>query len=267
MSTTRARAPLSGVVTTLDNAATLEACLASLAFCDELVVLDSGSRDATRAIAERHGARVFVQPFQGYGPQKQAAVDLATHDWVLLLDADEHLTEAGRHAIERELAAPRAEGYRLPRQEWLFWRWPHAGTRSNWQLRLFRRSRGRMNMVPVHAAPEVEGRVLDLDAPFRHYGEPALADRVDKVNRYSSGLVAHKRGKRPALLGLRLLLYPSVAFAKLYVGKRYFLNGWAGYFAARTQAFYAFLKYAKVLEAQRQERGASRAGDDTQRAG
>lgn len=251
MNASPARAPLSGVVTTLDNAATLEACLASLAFCDELVVLDSGSSDATRAIAERSGARVSVQPFQGYGPQKQAAIDLATHDWVLLLDADEHLTDAGRVAIEQALASPRADGYRLPRQEWLFWRWPHPATRPNWQLRLFRRSRGRMNAVPVHAAPEVDGTVCDLAAPFRHYGEAQLADRVDKVNRYSSGLVEHKRAKRPALLGLRLLLYPPVAFAKLYFGKRYCLNGWAGYFAARTQAFYAFLKYAKVLEAGR----------------
>ena len=253
MSASPARAPLSGVVTTLDNAATLEACLASLAFCDELVVLDSGSHDATCAIAERFGARVSVQPFQGYGPQKQAAIDLATHDWVLLLDADEHLTDAGRNVIEHELVAPRADGFRLPRHEWLFWRWPHPATRPNWQLRLFRRSRGRMNAVPVHAAPEVEGMVHDLDAPFRHYGEPHLSARVDKVNRYSSGLVAHKRAKRPALLGLRLLLYPPVAFAKLYFGKRYCLNGWAGYFAARTQAFYAFLKYAKVLEAGRKD--------------
>ena len=247
-----ARPPLSGVVTTLNNAATLDACLASLAFCDERVVLDSGSDDATREIATRHGARVHVQPFAGYGQQKQAAIDLAAHDWVLLLDADEHLTDAGRVAIERELADPRADGYRLPRSEWLFWRWPHAGTRPNWQLRLFRRSKGRMNAVPVHAAPEVGGRVHDLDAPFRHYGEPQLADRVDKVNRYSSGLVAHKRARRLSLIGARVLVAPALAFLKLYVGKRYFLNGWAGYFAARTQAFYVFLKYAKVLEAQRQ---------------
>lgn len=247
------RALLSGVVTTFDNAATLEACLASLAFCDELVVLDSGSHDATREIAQRHGATVSVQPFQGYGSQKQAAIDRASHDWVLLLDADEHLTDAGCMAIERELLAPRAQGYRLPRQEWLFWRWPHPATRPNWQLRLFRKSHGRMNAVPVHAAPEVDGMVIDLDAPFRHYGEPRLADRVDKINRYSSGLVAHKGASRPALLGLRLLLYPSAAFVKLYFGKRYFLNGWAGFFAAKSQAFYAFLKYAKVLEAHQRD--------------
>ena len=248
-------ARVSGVVTTLNNAATLDDCLASLSFCDELVVLDSGSHDATVQIAGRHGARIAAQPFAGYGPQKQAAIDLASGEWILLLDADEHLADAGRAAIERELAAPRADGYRLPRQEWLFWRWSHPGTRANWQLRLFRKDRGRMNMVPVHAAPEVDGRVLDLAAPFRHYGEPRLADRVDKINRYSSGLVEHKRGKRTRLIALRLLFYPGVAFLKLYLGKRYFLNGWAGFFAAKTQAFYAFLKYAKVLEAQRQSRG------------
>jgi glycosyltransferase involved in cell wall biosynthesis len=249
-----ARAPLSAVVTTFNNAATLEACLASLAWCDERVVLDSGSTDATREIAQRHGARVSVQPFQGYGPQKQAAIDRATHDWVLLLDADEHLTPAARARIERELEAPRADGYRLPREEWLFWRWPHPATRPNWQLRLFRRSRGRMNEVPVHAAPEVQGTRLDLDAPFRHYGEPDLATRVEKINRYSTGLLEHRPHRRVRFFALRLLFYPGFAFLKLYLGKRYFLNGWAGYFAARTQAFYALLKYAKRYEAQQRER-------------
>jgi len=252
---TTARRPLSAVVTTLDNAATLDACLQSLRFCDEIVVLDSGSGDGTQAIAGRFGARVFVEPFKGYGPQKQSAIDKAAHDWVLLLDADEFLGEGAQALIESELQAPRAQGYRLPRREWLFWRWPHPATRPNWQLRLFRRSCGGMNAVPVHAAPEVRGPVLELAAEFRHYGEPELAVRVDKINRYSSGLVAHKRARRPALLGLRLLLYPSLAFFRFYVLKRYFLNGWAGYFAARSMAFYAFLKYAKVLEAERKEPG------------
>jgi len=248
------RPPLSAVVTTLDNAATLEACLASLRFCEEIVLLDSGSRDETVAIATRFGAIVHTEAFKGYGPQKQSALDKASHDWVLLLDADEFLTEAGRAEIERELSAPRADGYRLPRREWLFWRWPHPWTRPNWHLRLFRRSSGAMNSVPVHAAPEVRGRVRDLHAEFRHYGEAELAVRVDKVNRYSSGLVEYKRAARPAALGLRLLLYPHFAFLRFYVLQRYFLNGWAGYLAARTMAFYAFLKYAKLLEAARRER-------------
>jgi glycosyltransferase involved in cell wall biosynthesis len=237
---------ISAVVTTMNNAATLERCLGSVAWCDEIVVLDSGSADATQEIAHRHAAILHVEPFKGYGLQKQSAIDKAKNDWVLLLDADEHLTDQGRAAIEHELLAPRADGYRLPRQEWLFWRWPHAGTRPNWQLRLFRRSKGRMNQVPVHAAPVIDGTPIDLDAPFRHYGEPDLATRVEKINRYSSGLLEKK--KVPRLMAARLVFYPTFAFLKLYIGKRYFLNGWAGYFAARTQAFYAFLKYAKRYE-------------------
>lgn len=247
------REQLSVVVTTFNSAGTLDACLRGVSWADEIVVLDSGSTDATRAIAELAGARVFVEPFAGYGPQKQSALDKAAHDWTLLLDADEVLSAVGRAAIEAELAAPRADGYRLPRREWLFWRWPHPATRPNWQLRLFRRACGAMNAVPVHAAPEVRGRVLDLDAPFDHHGEHSLAVRVDKVNRYSSGLVAHKRRKRVRGLGLRVALYPTFAFWRFYVGKRYFLNGWAGFLAARVAAFYAFLKYAKVLEAQQAE--------------
>jgi glycosyltransferase involved in cell wall biosynthesis len=248
------RLPLSGVVTTFDNARTLEACLASLAFCDERVVLDSGSTDGSREIAERHGARVFIEPFKGYGPQKQSALDKATHDWVLLLDADEEMTASGRALIERELQAPRADGYRLARREWLFWRWPHRWTRPTWQLRLFRRSAGAMNAVPVHAAPEVRGRVRDLRAEFLHHGEPDLAVRVDKVNRYSSGLVAHKSRRATALMWPRLLFYPSFVFLRFYFGKRYVFSGAAGFLAARTQAFYAFLRYAKVYEARRKPR-------------
>jgi glycosyltransferase involved in cell wall biosynthesis len=245
---------LSGVVTTFNNAATLDDCLASLSGCDDLVVLDSHSTDATRDIAARHGARVFVEDFKGYGPQKQSAVDKAAHDWVLLLDADERLAPGAADAIARALREPAVQGFRLPRHEWLFWRWPHAGTRPNWQLRLFRRSAGGLNAVPVHAAPEVRGRVVDLDAPFLHYGEPEIAVRVDKVNRYSSGLVEHRRARKPRAVGLRMVLYPALVFLRFYLGKRYFLNGWAGFIAARVQGFYAFLKLAKQMEAARKER-------------
>lgn len=245
------RAPLSGVVTTYNNAATLDDCLASLAFCDEIVVLDSGSTDATLEIVTRHGARLHVQPFAGYSAQKQVALDLARNDWALLLDADEFLIDPARAVIERELAAPRCDGYRLPRREWLFWRWVHPGTASNWQLRLFRRSRGRMNGVPVHAEPSVQGRVIDLPAPLRHRGEADIAARVEKINRYSTGMVEHKRERGTGFVGLRMLLYPYLAFIRFYFVKRYFLNGWAGFIAARVQAFYAFLKYAKLHEATR----------------
>jgi glycosyltransferase involved in cell wall biosynthesis len=108
------REALSVVLITYNNADTLERCLREVDWADEIVVLDSGSNDDTVAIAQRHGARVAVHPFDDYGPQKQRAFALASHDWILNLDADEILSPGTRAQIERALNAPRYAGYRLP---------------------------------------------------------------------------------------------------------------------------------------------------------
>ena len=207
---------------------------------------ESIERDATRDIAAAYSEKIFVEPFKGYGPQKQSAIDKAGSDWILLLDADEFIDEAAAVIIRKAIASDMCDGYRLPRREWLFWRWPHAMTRANWQLRLFRKVKAAMNSVPVHAAPEVDGQVENLPLNFFHFGEINLAARVEKINRYSSGLLEQKKVGR--FLAVRILFYPGFVFFRFYILKRYFLNGWAGYLAARTQAFYAFLKYAKRLE-------------------
>ena len=237
---------ISAVVTTLNNADTLSKCLESVKFCDEIIVLDSNSTDVTRDIAMSYQATIYVEAFKGYGPQKQSAIDKATSHWVLLLDADEYIDAAAADIIRKAISSGAIDGYRLPRREWLFWRWVHSMTRPNWQTRLFRKEKGAMNDVPVHAAPEVRGKVENLELNFFHLGEKNLAQRVDKINRYSSGLLEKKN--RKGFTKLRILLYPSFVFFRFYVLKRNFLNGWAGYLAARTHAFYAFLKYAKRLE-------------------
>ena len=250
-----ARERLSAVVTTFNNAATLESCLQSIAFADDLVVLDSGSSDKTVEIAEKYKARVFTEPFKDYSAQKQSAIDKAAHNWVLLLDADEASTPGARPVIERALESPQAAGFRLPRREQMFWTFQHAWSWTNAHLRLFDRRRGRMNAVPVHAAPEVDGPVRTLrGAILLHYGEPDIRTKVEKINAYSSGLVVDKLRRRQRFLGVRMLLYPPVFFLRQYLGKRYFLNGWAGFISAATGAFYVFLKYAKVYEARRRQR-------------
>jgi len=259
------REPLSVAVTTFNNAATLEQCLASVAWADDLVVLDSGSTDATVQIAAKYKARLFTEPFGDYAPQKQSAIDKAAHAWVLLLDADECLTEAARAPIERALVNPAVAGFRLPRREQMFWTFQHESSWTNEHLRLFDRRRGRMNSVPVHAAPEVDGPVQTLrDAILLHYGEPDIRTKVDKINAYSSGLVADKLRRRQRFLGVRMLFYPPVFFLRQYIGKRYFLNGWAGFISAATGAFYVFLKYAKVYEARR--RGSAEVEVDLEKA-
>ena len=237
---------ISAVVTTFNNADTLSKCLKSLQFCDEIIVLDSNSVDTTREIAASYHAKMYVEIFKGYGPQKQSAIDKATSNWVLLLDADEFVDASAADVIRSAIASDAIDAYRLPRREWLFWRWAHPMTRPNWQVRLFRKEKGVMNDVPVHASPEVRGQIENLELNYFHLGEKNLAQRVEKINRYSSGLLEQKHKKR--FIKLRILFYPGFVFFRFYVLKRYFLNGWAGYLAARTQAFYAFLKYAQRLE-------------------
>lgn len=248
--------PVSLVITTFNNAGTLGAAIRSAPFVDEVLVLDSHSSDDTVEIARGLGARVVQEDFRGYGPQKQRAVDLATHDWVLLLDADEAL-DATLAAAIRDLVSglPRAAGYRLRREEWLYWRWPAKGTGLTDHLRLFHRRRMRMSEHPVHAAPVVDGPVATLPGRLRHHGQRDLASQVTRINDYSSGAAAWRVSRSRPLAGARLLLAPPLAFLREYILRRQFLNGWAGLVAARVAAFHALLRHGKEMEAKRRPSG------------
>jgi glycosyltransferase involved in cell wall biosynthesis len=249
------REPLSVVVITFNNADTLERCLAAVDWAEEIVVLDSGSTDATVDIAARHRARIATHPFDDYGPQKQRAIDSASHDWILNLDADEVLSPGTREVIEQALIAPRVAGFRLPRRERMFWSVQHPMSWRNGHLRLFDRRRARMNNVPVHAAVEADGPVQTLArADFVNDGDADIAARVEKINRYSSGMVAHKLARGQRFVGARMVIYPPLFFLRQYLLKRYFLSGWAGFVSSVTGAFYVFLKYAKLYEARRRNR-------------
>jgi glycosyltransferase involved in cell wall biosynthesis len=242
------REPLSVVVTTFDNADTIEACLASAGFADECVVLDSGSTDGTQQLAAGMGARVHVQPFAGYSAQKQAAIDLAAHRWVLLLDSDEILPQDAESLIHSALARHDAAGYVVQRREWVFWRWQPDRARLNHYVRLFDRSRARMSGHEVHESVVVEGPVRSLPLVIDHLGERSIEGRVDKANRYSSLQVHDRRTRVPRFLRLRMVAYPTIAFLRFYLWRGHWRGGWAGFVAARVHAFYAFLKYAKLYE-------------------
>jgi glycosyltransferase involved in cell wall biosynthesis len=255
---------LSVFITTFNNDQTLERCLESVKWAEEIVVLDSHSTDATATLARRYGCRFFQHEFMGYGPQKQMALEKTSHQWVLLLDADEALTAQAQARIKSLLAAgPAAQGYALPRIEQMFWRMANPAARMNYFLRLFDKSRGRFTVQPIHAAPEVDGLVEKLEAPFVHYGEPDIHTKVAKINGYSTGLVADKVARGRAANPWIMIFYPPLYFLRLYLFKRNFLNGWAGFIASVVSAFYVFLKYAKLYEhrVQSQRSAHDEAGD------
>lgn len=247
---------LSLVVTTFNNEATLRGLLDSVACSDDVVVLDSNSTDATPAIARDHGVSLFTETFRGYGPQKQRAIDLARHDWILLLDADEALGPGTDSAIARlKEQGFDADAYELPRIEQIFWRMQSRYTRPDYHLRLFDRRLTRMSDLPIHAAPQCRGTVKRLPHAILHFGEPDIHTKVAKINHWSSEL-----GPRKPARGLRaspwvMVFYPPFSFLRMYFFKRQFTNGWAGFINSVTLAYYAFLKYAKRYEASQRDRG------------
>ena len=243
------RTRLSVFITTYNNGRTLTACLDSVRWADEIVVLDSLSTDDTLAIAQQYGARISQHEFMGYGPQKRMALAATTHDWVLLLDADEALSPVLQTEIRRLLIqGPDADGYEIPRQEQMFWRMYNPATRMNYYLRLFDKRQGGIDDMPIHAAPKVRGRIARIKAPLYHYGETDIHTKVEKINTYSTGLVADKIKRQRWGIPFIMLFYPPLFFIRSYLFKRNFLNGWAGFINSVIAAFYVFLKYAKLYE-------------------
>lgn len=240
---------LSVFITTYNNGRTLATCLESVKWAAEIVVLDSYSTDETVGIAKRYGVRLFQHEFTDYGRQKQMALEKTTHDWVLLLDADEALSRDLQSEIRQVLASgPAADGYAIPRLEQLFWRMYSPKVRMNYFLRLFDRRKGHISSTPIHAAPKVDGTFKKLKKPFYHYGETDIQVKVDKINAYSTGLVADKVAKGKRGNPLIMIFYPPLFFIRSYFFKRNFMNGWAGFINSVVAAFYVFLKYAKLYE-------------------
>ena len=246
---------IAGVVTTFNNAQTLKRCLASLkAICSEIVVLDSGSTDHTREIAESFGARFYVQAFAGYSAQKTAAIALATADWIVLLDSDEALDDVAQQAICAALRAltlapePAAAGFRLKRRELIFWRYQHGFSKHNRFLRVFDRRKARMSGHAVHESVLVNGKIDNLPGCIMHEGDRSIEQKLTKLNQYSSLAALTKLPLDGFAGAFRLTLYPVWYFFRAYLLRRQFLNGWAGYINSVELAHYAFLKYAKMLE-------------------
>jgi glycosyltransferase involved in cell wall biosynthesis len=247
-----ARAPLSCVIITRDAATLLPAALASVAWCEDVVVVDSGSSDETCAIAERAGARVFHQQWLGFGPQKRFAVACARHDWVLCLDADERVTPELRASLEHALAAPSHGAYQFARRNRFLWRWlRHGEGYPDWSLRLFDRRMAGWSEDPVHEKVVARGAVGRLQGDLLHESAETLARYLEKQNRYTSlqAEAAFAAGARASVM--KLVFSPLARFVKFYVLRLGFLDGAAGLVHIAIGCQNSFLKHAKLLELER----------------
>ncbi len=234
--------PLSACIITFNEEDRIGDCLASLAFCDEIVVVDSGSSDRTREICERAGARVLQRDFDGFRSQKQFAVEQARHDWVLCLDADERVSDALRAAIEAERARDfgDAAGYRFARLSEYFGKFlRHGNAYPDRVLRLFDRRRGGWRgQREIHEAASVDGGVRTLDGDLIHYPYRSLTQQLQKTQRYARMMAEHDfaRGKRASLA--KLVVSPAWRFWRGYLLRAGFLDGWHGLVYAYVRANY-----------------------------
>jgi glycosyltransferase involved in cell wall biosynthesis len=248
------RQALSVTIITRDAAHQLAACLASVAFADEILVVDSGSSDGTPDLAAKQGARVLHQDWLGYGRQKQFAVEQARHDWVLCIDADERVSPELRASMEAALQAPSAAGYAMPRCNLFLGRWlRHGEGYPDWSLRLFDRRRGRWSEDPVHEKVVCEGAVGKLSGDLLHESCDSLAVYLDKQNRYTTlqAEALHRAGRR-AHAG-QLLLSPLLRFVKFYLLRLGFLDGVPGLAHIAIGCNNSFVKYAKLIELNKKE--------------
>lgn len=249
-----ARAGLSVVIIARNEAHRIGPCLESAAFADEVIVVDALSEDGTAEVCRHKGARVLEKAWTGYGDQKNFAMTQATQPWLLILDADERVSDTLRDEIAGVLRGggqPGAAAYRIPRRNYFYGRWVrHGGLFPDYQLRLLRRGAGRYNDVAVHENLTVEGPVGTLRHPLDHLTEPAVADHFRRLDRYTT-LAARETGRRRTHVGWGdLTLRPAATFCKMYVLKHGFRDGMPGFLVCAFAAMYSFLKYAKLWEAQ-----------------
>jgi glycosyltransferase involved in cell wall biosynthesis len=243
------RPAISVLVPTLNEERNLAACLASVAWAEEIVVVDSESRDATTEIARAAGAHVLTRRFDDWSAQKNWALEHCTHDWVLCLDADERIGPDLAAAIAALPAEPAAEGYRLRRANRFLGR-PirYSGWQDDRVIRLFRRGRGRF-VGAIHESVVGLTGVVDLPGALDHEPYATWGDYERKLWRYA------RAGARAAFAAGRrvgpgaMLIRPPVRFLRMYVAQRGFLDGGAGLALCGLSAVAVFVKYALLWDA------------------
>jgi hypothetical protein len=246
------RPQVSAMVVCQDEERHIAQCLESLAWCDELVVIDGGSHDRTPEIARRFTQRVVTNPWPGHRAQKQFGVEVARGEWVLNVDADERVTpELASEVVAALARVPgHVDGFAIPRLVCYLGRWWQRGAlHPRWVLRLVRRSAVRWGGVDPHERAQVAGRVGRLRAPLLHYTYVDMADHVRSANRLTT-VAAHSPRGRGGVGAGRLVIVPAWYFFRSWVLQRGCLDGLPGLFVAATAAFYAWLRAAKVWEAE-----------------
>ncbi len=252
---------ISAVIIAYNEEKNIADAITSVAWADEILIVDSESTDRTREISESLGAKVLVKKWQGFSKQKQFAVDNAAHDWIFSLDADERVSSELKSEILRIKNTPEnelADGYRIPRLTFYMNR-PirHCGWYPDWQLRFFNRRKGKWKDVLIHESVQMNenAKVEKLKNDILHYSVENVSQHHKMIGTRYAPLAARQmfeRGKRTS--ALKIYTAGLTAFSQTYILKGGFLDGLAGFTISRFAAHHAFLKHLLLWEMQKTER-------------
>ncbi|MDZ7725840.1 MAG: glycosyltransferase family 2 protein [candidate division KSB1 bacterium] len=244
---------VTATIITLNEEVNIGRCLESLNWADDIVVVDSGSGDATLDICRGFNCRIYNIDWRGFGATKQFALEQAGTEWVLSIDADEEVSDALRQQIKDVINDPASlNGYKIQRcSRYLGSFIRHSGWEHDRPLRLLRKSCGRFDLKSVHESIHLQGPAGLLKAPLYHYPYPDISTHIDKMNRYSElgaqELAKKGRNSSPAAA----VLHGTGKFLKMYLLKAGFLDGAAGFVLAKNSAFGVYLKYIKLWKMNR----------------
>ena len=230
---------ISVVILTFNSEKYLKETLQSVKFADEVIVLDSGSKDDTERICRSfENVKFHFQEWLGFGRQKQAGVDLASNDWVFSLDSDEVILQPLRDEILETLKAPKFEAYKVARLNMFFGKEIKTmGLYPDFTIRLFNKNKARFNDREIHEKVVAASEPGELKNHFKHYAYESIEQFIAKQNRYSS--LGAKTNKFKAIFN------PAWTFFKLFILKGGFLDGWRGFVIAKLYSQYTFWKYIK----------------------
>jgi glycosyltransferase involved in cell wall biosynthesis len=243
---------LTVTVITRDEAAHIGAALESVSWADEIIVVDSQSTDDTVSIARRLATRVEVREWPGYGAQKNYAAGIASNDWILSLDADERVSPELAAEIKTLLAAgPTESGYRIPRVTWYLGRWIRS---TDWypdhQLRLYDRRSARWNGRRVHESVDADRPPGVLHHELQHYAYRDVSHHLATIDRYTTLAAEHWLAEGRRTGAFEMFFHPRFAFLRNYLLRGGFRDGAAGLLVSKMNAYYVFLKFAKLWELQ-----------------
>jgi len=242
--------PVSVYVLTTDNRRTIERCLKSLSWAEELVVVDSFSQDGTYEICKQYTPKLFQKKWMGHRDQYQYAADLTTQDWIMFVDADEEIPPELAEEIRTELdgEGKKLDGYFVYRRTFYLGRWiQYGGWYPDGEIRLYRREKGRWE-GGLHAKLAVAGKIGTLKHQYLHYTYRDISDQIQTIDRYSKAAAKDMVDHAKSFRWVHLLLSPPFRFFKDYVLKLGFLDGIPGLIIAVSTAYYTFIKYAKLWE-------------------